>query len=254
VKNGSEPFFLLITCYFNHTNWKKGSDPFFCYNFLVPRIPRIVIPDIPYHITQRGNNGQDVFFSNTDRKYYLSWLLYYSKQFKFDIIAYCLMSNHVHFIGIPRDIESMLKTIQTVHMRHTQSVNNQKNRTGHLWHSRYYSTPLDDKHLWHAIRYVEHNPVRAGIVRNAEDYLWSSAAFHCGLRDDILISKTINLPGFFDNWIDILHDVSDDEFIKKIRHNTFKGIPCGSEEFVENLSLKVGYKIFDRGKGRPRKK
>jgi putative transposase len=218
----------------------------------MPRIARIVATHAPYHVTQRGNNRQDIFFTNDDRKRYLEWLSIYSSRFQFDLVAYCLMTNHVHLIGIPRNANSMSKTIQTVHMRHTQSVNHQNNRMGHLWHSRYYSVALDDSHLWQAVRYVEQNPVRIGIVRNAEEYVWSSAAYHCGLRGDFVVKKNPRFDGLFDGWVDILHEVPDEEIVKKIRDCTNRGIPYGDDGFRRKISERVGREIADRRRGRPR--
>ena len=141
----------------------------------MPRTARIVIPDVPYHVTQRGNRRQDVFFSIVDRKRYLEWLVKYSRHHRFDILAYCLMTNHVHIVGIPRYATSMARLLHIVNLRHTQSVNQEQGWNGVLWQGRYFSSPLDDVHLWACIRYVEQNPVRMGIVSKAEDYIWSSA-------------------------------------------------------------------------------
>lgn len=175
----------------------------------MPRQPRLIIPHAPYHVVQRGNNGCDVFYNNEDRKRYLDWLEHYSSRYLFSIIAYCLMPNHVHFVGIPKRKDSIAKTFQIVHMLHTQFLNKRKGWKGHLWHGRYYSMILDDSHLWTSIKYVEQNPVRANMVSRAEDYTWSSAAYHCGLRDDLIIDKSIELPGVFDNWQQQLSIVLD---------------------------------------------
>ena len=153
----------------------------------MPRLARAVVPGIPYHVTQRGNRGQDVFLTVEHRKRYLEHLEQYSKNYRFDILAYCLMSNHIHIVGIPRNADSMSRTVQTVHMRHTQAVNREMGWQGHLWHSRFFSTALDEPHMWAAIRYVEQNPLRAGMVKRAQDYVWSSAACHCGKLDDPVV-------------------------------------------------------------------
>jgi putative transposase len=218
----------------------------------MPRIARTVIPNIPYHLTQRGNNRQDVFFTVDNRKNYLDWLAIYSSRFKFDIQAYCIMSNHVHIVGIPRYPDSMARTVQVLHVRHAQSINREKNWHGHVWHQRYFAAPLDDSYFWLAMRYVEQNPVRAGMVAKAEDYLWSSAGYHCGLRDDQIIKHDISTQGMFDDWITKVNEIPDDEAIECLRRRTFKGLPCGDSRFVKRISSKTGVNYTDRDRGRPR--
>jgi len=217
----------------------------------MPRPLRIIVPDVPYHITQKGNREQNVFFTHEDRKRYLKWLSSYSELYEFDIIAYCLMSNHVHMVGIPRKSNSIARTIQILHTRHTQTINREKDWKGHLWHSRYFSTPLDDKHLWAAIRYVEQNPLRAGIIARAEDYLWSSARAHCGLAVDNVISKNVKLETIFDDWVKQLKELPDKEVIDRIRDCTYRGTPCGDIRFRSRISRKFGQRINSDKRGRP---
>ncbi|MBU1024234.1 transposase, partial [bacterium] len=213
---------------------------------------RIIIPDIPYHVTQRGNNGQDVFFSNEDRIRYLKWFVQYSSRYKFDIIAYCLMTNHVHFVGIPLKSDSISRTFQVVNMMHTQSINKAKARKGHLWHSRFYSSPMDEKHAWLAVRYVEQNPVRAGIVDHAANYIWSSAKAHCEMTNDPVLSIGKEPDGMFDSWSEILGDVIKQDVVEQIRGCTMRGLPYGEWEFVKRVSSKMGLKTTKSKPGRPR--
>ncbi|MFH1515501.1 MAG: transposase [bacterium] len=219
----------------------------------MPRQVRRTIPNVPYHMTQRGNNGRDVFFSNDDRKRYLKWMIHYSSRYEFDIIAYCLMTTHVHFVGIPRKTNSIAMTVQVVHMIHTQAINKESNLKGHLWHSPYYSSPMDDKHMWLAIRYVEQNPVRAGIVHHPTKYKWSSARAHCGLSDDPVLAPGVDLPGVFDGWSEILKEIPDVEAIESIKNCTLRGLPCGENGFVKRISSRMGLKTNKRKRGRPQK-
>jgi putative transposase len=219
----------------------------------MPRLARTVVPNVPYHLTQRGNRKQDVFFSLSDRKRYLNWLALYSSIYRFDIQAYCLMSNHVHIVGIPRKPYSMARTIQIVHGQHSRTVNREQGWHGHLWHSRYFATALDDRHLWLAMRYVEQNPLRAGIVSRAEDYVWSSAMFHCGLQADPLINQDSQILPMFDDWQKNLSDIPDDEALMMLRGRTLSGIPCGDEKFVRKISKISGQNYVKRKRGRPSK-
>ena len=206
----------------------------------MPRSPRITIPDVPYHITQRGNHKQDVFFSPDDRVSYLEWLQHYSSLYKLGIIAYCLMTNHVHIVGIPRNEESISSIMQFVNMRYTQLINRNMGFDGHLWHGRYFSTALDETYLWHAIRYVEQNPVRAGMVEFAEQYQWSSASYHCGIGMNNLLYSDEALKSFFEDWIQTLRSVPDQKITDTIRIRTQKGFPCGDSDFDRRVLDKRG--------------
>jgi len=141
----------------------------------MPRHSRIVIPDIPHHVTQRGNYRQPIFDSDSDYEKYSSWFNEYAVRYRLEVLAYCLMSNHVHFIVVPSKEETLARVFNTVHMRYAQYVNKRLKATGHLWQGRFFSCILDDKHLYRAIRYVENNPVRIKVVKKAWLYKWSSA-------------------------------------------------------------------------------
>ena len=130
----------------------------------MPRQARVVIPGIAHHITQRGNRRQPVFFCDDDYQYYLDLLGTWTQTNSLAILAYCLMPNHIHLIVRPTDISSMAKSMNEIHRRYTRYINFREKWTGHLWQSRYSSFALSDRHLYHALRYVETNPVRASLV------------------------------------------------------------------------------------------
>ena len=130
----------------------------------MPRNARAVAPSIPYHITQRGSNRQAVFFRLSDRKLYLQLIRENMAEAGVQIIAYCLMTNHVHFVAVPEREDSLAILFGRAHGRYSQAVNTRLGRSGHLWQARYHSCALEGAHLWKGIRYVEANPCRAGIV------------------------------------------------------------------------------------------
>ena len=150
----------------------------------MPRLARTVFARVPHHITQRGNRREDVFFTEDDRKAYLNWLLEYCDQYSVDILAYCLMTNHVHIVAVPGTEDSLQRVLKPLHMRYAQRINRAHGWKGHVWQGRFFSSPLDEVYVWAAVRYVERNPVRAKMVRKAENYPWSSAAGHCKLKTD----------------------------------------------------------------------
>jgi len=134
----------------------------------MPRIARVVIPYCPHHITQRGNYKQITFESDTDYMKYIRWLEYYKEKFGLLILAFCLMPNHVHMAAVPKYHISMAKTLNICHMRYSQYFNKKNNDVGHLWQGRFFSCPMDETYLYSAIKYIENNPVRAKLVKNAD--------------------------------------------------------------------------------------
>jgi len=157
------------------------------------RIARVVVPGFPYHVTHRGNRRAAVFFSDDDREYYLALLAHHAASEGLDIWAWCLMTNHVHLIVVPQREESMARAIGKAHMRYARRVNRAHGWTGHLWANRYHSTALDWDHQWHAVRYVELNPVRARMVLRAQEYEWSSCRDHAGSGDSKVL-PTMHRP------------------------------------------------------------
>jgi putative transposase len=219
------------------------------------RIARIIVPDCPHHITHRGNHREDIFFSPQDRDLYLSALKEHAEKFQLDILAWCLMSNHIHLVAIPENEISLAKTIGGAHRKYSRRINECRGWSGHLWANRYFSTPLDEPHLLHAIKYVELNPVRVGLVSRAEDWPWSSARSHVfRIPDPLLTSKR---PFFkrkaIDNWAEWLTDDLDNNIIDLIRRNTMTGRPTGSAEFINGLELLTERVLTPQKRGRKKK-
>lgn len=222
----------------------------------MPRIARIVIPNRPHHIAQRGNNRQDVFFVDADYRVYLEILKRQADRFGLTVDAYCLMPNHVHLIARPRRAESLAKAVGRTHFLYTQHVNRLHGRSGHLWQNRFYSCALDAKHFWSATAYVERNPLRAKLVRRAWRYPWSSAAAHCGQRDpsDLLDPRRWQKLPEGQDWKDVLSRPEDDEAVGLVRLNTSRGRPLGSDSFISKLEHKLGRRLRPLPVGRPKKK
>jgi putative transposase len=230
--------------------------PEFCLNlFPMPRLARVLIPDCPHHITHRGNRRENVFFDSADREHYLSLLSIYSDRFSLNIIAYCLMDNHIHLVAIPLQDDSLAKTIGNTHRRYSRWINTKRSLSGHLWENRYFSTPLDEPHTMVAVKYVEPNPVRAGLAAHAQDWLWSSARSHVfGIPDPLLAEKyPLQDKTAIDNWSSWLADGLDDVMVSLIRRNTCTGRPSGSEEFVRHLENLTNRILTPQKTGRKRK-
>jgi len=222
----------------------------------MPRLPRTVFAGVPHHITQRGNRRDDVFFSDDDRRVYLEWLHSYCEKHEVDILAYCLMRNHIHLVAVPNSEDGLQRALKPLHMRYAQRVNRLQGWKGHLWQGRFFSSPLDDAYLWAAIRYVERNPIRVGLAERAEDYRWSSAAAHCGLRSDVVLSNKAEWRqklSSIEDWSSWLSVEEESAKLDTLRQHSEKGLPCGSDDFVQALGKKIGMILKKRPQGRPKR-
>lgn len=222
------------------------------------RNARVVIPDFAHHVTQRGNNQQDVFFSEEDRRFYLELLKREATRFGVTIQGYCLMTNHVHLIATPRSEDSLARAIGRTDYRYAQTINRRYGRSGHLWQNRFYSCALDPAHLKAALRYVEINPVRARLVRKPWLYCWSSAEAHVegrdssGLLDMEFWDRTFGMSGTeWQEWL--MERVAAGE-TERLRLHTHRGRPLGSEEFLSQLEARLGKRLRPLKVGRPKHK
>jgi putative transposase len=165
------------------------------------------------------------------------------------IWAYALMTNHVHFVAVPKAAETLGVFFRNVDGTYADYFNTKYDQVGHLWGERFKSSVLDEPYLWNAVRYVELNPVRAGMVDRAEDYRWSSAPAHCGLREDSLLSSDLPLLGQIADWATWLRGELSLEEMEVIRRRTHSGRPCGDEAFLRNLSTQLGRDLLPKKRG-----
>jgi putative transposase len=159
------------------------------------------------------------------------------------------MDNHVHLIAIPHSKDSLARGIGEAHRRYTCWVNHGDGVTGYLFQGRFYSCPLDERHLMAAARYAERNPVRAGLVSKAWDYKWSSAAFHVGLRAKDPLVKDLSILGLAGDWREML--LWDPEEMPTLRKLTRTGRPCGDSGFLEAAEGLTQRRLRPKPMGRP---
>ena len=136
-----------------------------------------------------------------------------------------------------------------VYQEYSRQRNQAGGVTGHMWANRFFSTALDEPHLWAAIRYVELNPVRAGMVSDATGYEWSSARPHADLTQRELLDPDRPFPGPIGGWRQWLAGGLEDETLDRLRRNTAGGVPTGSEEFVNEIERRLGRSVRLRGRG-----
>jgi len=203
------------------------------------RISRVVLPDFPHHVVQRGARGMDVFFSADDRQEYLSLLSRSASRHALDFLAWCLMSNHAHFVVVPHQSTSLSATFGEAHRRYTRMVNFREGWRGHLWQERFHSYPMDERHLVAAVRYVEMNPVHAALAKNPGDWEWSSARFHLGLSNGDWLVRERSLFGLVDDWRNYLTE-ADQHNSANYELHLRTGRPLGSVDFVGKLERLTG--------------
>jgi putative transposase len=219
----------------------------------MPRISRAIAVDYPHHITQRGNYRQAVFVEAQDYAQYLHWLTQYAPKCDLDIWAYCLMPNHIHFVGVPHRHDSLSRTFHAVHMQYARYFNSKRKAVGHLWQGRFFSCALDERHVYAAIRYVERNPVRGGLVSSPADYPWSSAKSHISGEADSVLSGSCFLMETVKDWRQYLETKQDHEAEAALIKSTITGRPCGQADFVKHMEEILGRTLTPHPRGRPSK-
>jgi putative transposase len=225
--------------------------------FAMSRIARIVLEGVPYHVTQRGNGRQQVFFEERDYSLYLDLLDTYCQDARLRIWAYCLMPNHVHLIVFPERSTAMAQALGRTHANFARYYNLRKRECGHVWQARYFSTPLEAAHLWRAMAYVERNPVRAGLVGYAEEYAWGSARLRGGYVQNrgLLDLAPWQVEYDWARWREVLKTNIDEEaFGRRLQEASRRGRPFGGERFAEELEAHCGRKLLALPVGRPKKK
>ena len=213
------------------------------------RIARIGLPGIAHHVTQRGNRRQQVFFGDDDYAHYLQLIVRGCRKAKTGCLAYCLMPNHVHFVIEPQHTDSLASLFKEAHRRYTRRINFRENWRGHLWQERFHSFVMDEQHLNATVRYVELNPVAAGLCERPQDWRWSSVHAHLSAQDDDLVSVKPMLKRFPD-WKDYLEGYQSTELLQKVRKHTRTGRPLGNEDFIETLESLTGRTLKPRKPGR----
>ena len=217
------------------------------------RIARAVAPGIPHHVTQRGNRRQQTFFCDEDYQSYLELMSEWCTKSRVETWAYCLMPNHIHLIVVPETKDGLNQAIGEAHRRYTRRINFREGWRGHLWQGRFSSFIMEESYLLACTRYVELNPVRAGLVKNPEDWHWSSAGPHMKGEDDILV-KTKPLLEIVNNpWEDFLsYDALEPE-IELLRKHERTGRPLGEASFIGTMEILLG-RILKPKKPGPKKK
>ena len=216
----------------------------------MPRVARFVVPGLPHHVTQRANRRQRVFFSEADYRLYRDLLHSSCAAAGTSIWAWCLMPNHVHLVLVPTVAEGLRTALAPVHWRYAGHVNARQDWRGHLWQSRFASFPMDEAHLHACVRYVELNPVRAGLVSGPEDWPWSSARAHLGRGGDRLTALG-PMRERIDDWPAYLGLGLADAERDAIRAAERSCRPLGGSAFLDQVAASLGREVRAPRRGRP---
>jgi len=227
----------------------------------MPRKARILVPNCPHHIVQRGHNRKALFVSDEDKQYYLSNLKEWKKNLQVKLLAWCLMTNHIHLIVEPaEDASTLSELMKRINGRQTAYINRLEGRSGSLWEGRFKASPIQsENYLLRCYRYVELNPVQAGMVSLPEEYCWSSyQSRQNGLNGTMLDGHPVFLSLGIDHESRVKHyqafvrqgiSVSEAHFIKgSIKRNQL----TGNDRFIDEIEQRVGFRVERRNPGRPR--
>ena len=193
-----------------------------------------------------------IFQSDEDRRCYLQHVKEETERFGVEILSWCLMTNHVHFIAVPKEEASFARGFGEAHRKYTRMKNFADGVRGYLFQGRFSSCVLDERHLMAAAHYVETNPVRAGMVKAAWDYPWSSAAYHTGQSETDILVADRSLMGLVEDWQAFFADAENQQ-PEALRLATRTGHPAGGPAFIESLEHLTGRTLKPVKRGRPAK-
>lgn len=213
------------------------------------RMARAVAAGLPHHVTQRGNRRQRTFFGDDDYRAYLRYAREEYRRHDVAVWAWCLMPNHVHLVAVPATAPALALAVGETHRRYSRTVNARMGWHGYLWQGRFASVVLDEMHLYAAVRYVELNPVRAGLAMAPQEWPWSSAAGRlAGVADGLCEPEP--LASLVPDWRGYLDAGIDRDTLEILRRHTRTGRPLGDEAFLDRLEADLGRQLRARKVGR----
>lgn len=219
----------------------------------MPRIARGLVDGFVYHILNRGNGKQQVFHKNQDYKAFINLMREAKDRYPVKVFAYCLMPNHFHMILMPVHAEKLSKWMQWLMTSHVRRHHGHYRTSGHIWQGRFKSFVIQkDNYLLTALRYVEGNPVRAGLVSSAKDWLWSSHIERIGMGFSQIVDKIpTQLP---QNWGRYVDEPLTDKELEELHRSVNRQSPFGNTEWQGQVCRSFGLEYTIRPRGRPRKR
>jgi putative transposase len=218
----------------------------------MPRIARGLVDGFIYHVINRGNGRHEVFHKDQDYRSFIKLMIEAQSRKLLKVLAYCVMPNHFHMLLMPSKGVELSKWMQWLMTSHVRRYHRHYKSSGHVWQGRFKSFIVQkDDHLLTVIRYIERNPVRAGLVRTAKDWSWSSYRGRCASNPALLLSELpIELPM---NWQEYVDTPLTDKELEKMRRSVNRQSPYGNPEWQKQICLKFGLMNTLNPKGRPGK-
>src|SRR6266404_1091953 len=192
------------------------------------RLARVVVPDHPHHVTQRGNGRARTFFGEGDYALYRDLLAENCRAAEVEVWAWCLMPNHVHLILVPSDPDGLRRALARVHRGYASAIQARRKRTGHSWQGRFGAVAMDEEYLSAALRYVSLNPVRARLVERAQDWRWSSTRAHLRGKNDGLTARE-PVRDIVPDFADLLGSEPAADMFERLRAAESVGRPLGGD-------------------------
>lgn len=215
----------------------------------MPRTGRASVGGICYHVINRGNARANVFGNAGDYQAFVELLRESVGRAKMRVLAYCLMPNHFHVAVWPRDDGDLSRWMQWLLTAHVRRYHRHYGSSGHVWQGRFKAFPIQqDEHLLTVLRYIEQNPLRAGLVARAEEWQWSSL-HEWGRRGAFLDMGPVPRPG---EWLAWVNEAAGEDQVERIRHSVNRGSPFGRQEWAERTAGRLGLEASMRQRGRPR--
>ena len=227
----------------------------------MPRKARFYLPGQPVHVVQRGNCKQAVYYEDDDYRAYLKWLKEGTNKHGCAIHSYVLMTNHVHLLLTPDSSDSISKTIQYVGRNYVAYINSKYGKSGTLWEGRHKGSVINsERYLLVCMRYIEMNPVRAGMVKHPKEYPWSSYLINAVGKENMLIESHAQYLALANNehsrlaaYRELFRSALDPNVIHDIRASLQTGTPLGNEKFRLEIEHALGCKVGQARRGRPTK-
>ena len=217
------------------------------------RLARAVFADVPHHVTQRGNGGQQTFFRDEDYALYRDLLAEHAQAAGVEVWAWVLMPNHVHLIVKPGDSDGVRRALATVHRRYAGHIHTRLQRTGHFWQGRFGCVAMGEAHLGAALRYVALNPVRARLAKRAVDWPWSSVHAQLGRVAGDGLTATAPIAERYPDFAALLAAGEDDIASAQLRRAETIGRPLGDDAFLSGLERSSGRTFKPAKRGRKMK-
>ena len=210
------------------------------------------MPGIPHHITQRGNRRQQTFFCEEDYAAYIKLLAVQCHKHEVEIWSYCLMPNHIHLIAVPKTSAQLRLAIGEAHRVYTKRINKRMDWRGYLWQGRFASVAMDQTHLIAAAKYVELNPVTAGLVDWPEKWKWSSARAHLSAHSNVLVNVEPLLE-IIPDWNLLFDRTGYSEEWNNLKKGELTGRPQGNKRFLRKIEQKLGRSLIRKKPGPKRR-